>query len=121
MIPSTIAVFADGWGGSAGVWLVLRPRTFQVLIGLTLLSYAVNLFIFSVGSLAVDGELAGVIIAGFIHLELDVGAGDESPLGDVEVVEPQAHELALGIGAQFEVAAVEVHPSAINPFLGIVR
>ncbi len=40
----------------AGVWLVLRPRTFQVLIGLSLLSYAVNLFIFSVGSLAVDAE-----------------------------------------------------------------
>jgi len=40
----------------AGVWLVLRPRTFQVLIGLALLSYAVNLFIFSVGSLAIDKE-----------------------------------------------------------------
>jgi len=40
----------------AGVWLVLRPRTFQVLIGLSLLSYAVNLFIFSVGSLAIDRE-----------------------------------------------------------------
>ena len=40
----------------AGVWLVLRPRTFQVLIGLSLLSYAVNLFIFSVGSLSVDAE-----------------------------------------------------------------
>lgn len=40
----------------AGVWLVLRPRTFQVLIGLTLLSYAVNLFIFSVGSLSIDRE-----------------------------------------------------------------
>lgn len=41
---------------SAGVWLVLRPRTFQVLIGLSLLSYAINLFIFSVGSLAIDKE-----------------------------------------------------------------
>ena len=40
----------------AGVWLVLRPRTFQVLLGLSMLSYAVNLFIFSVGSLAVDAE-----------------------------------------------------------------
>ena len=40
----------------AGVWLLLRPRTFQVLIGLALLGYAVNLFIFSVGSLAVDKE-----------------------------------------------------------------
>ena len=38
----------------AGVWLVLRPRTFQVVMGLTLLSYAVNLFIFSVGSLFLD-------------------------------------------------------------------
>ncbi|MBS7351402.1 MAG: Na+/H+ antiporter subunit C [Comamonas sp.] len=32
---------------SAGVWLLLRPRTFQLIIGLSLLSYAVNLFIFS--------------------------------------------------------------------------
>ena len=33
----------------SGVWLVLRPRTFQVMIGLSLLSYAVNLFIFVMG------------------------------------------------------------------------
>lgn len=47
---------AIGVLASAGVWLVLRPRTFQVLIGLSLLAYAVNLFIFSVGSLAVGKE-----------------------------------------------------------------
>ena len=41
---------------ASGVWLVLRPRTFQVLLGLSLLSYAVNLFIFSVGSLSIDKE-----------------------------------------------------------------
>jgi multicomponent K+:H+ antiporter subunit C len=40
--------------GGAGVWLVLRPRTFQVVMGLALLSYAVNLFIFSMGSLFID-------------------------------------------------------------------
>lgn len=40
--------------GGAGVWLVLRPRTFQVIMGLALLSYAVNLFIFSMGSLFID-------------------------------------------------------------------
>lgn len=34
---------------SCGVWLLLRPRTYQVIIGLSLLSYAVNLFIFGVG------------------------------------------------------------------------
>ena len=47
---------AIGGMASAGVWLVLRPRTFQVLIGLTLLSYAVNLFIFSVGSWRSDAN-----------------------------------------------------------------
>lgn len=35
----------------AGVWLILRPRTFQVIIGLSLLSYAVNLFIIAMGRL----------------------------------------------------------------------
>jgi multicomponent K+:H+ antiporter subunit C len=35
----------------SGVWLILRPRTFQVIIGLSLLSYAVNLFIFAMGRL----------------------------------------------------------------------
>ena len=36
---------------ASGVWLILRPRTFQVIIGLSLLSYAVNLFIISMGRL----------------------------------------------------------------------
>jgi len=46
-------VFAIAIGvlAGSGVWLVLRPRTFQVLMGLTLLSYAVNLFIFGMGRL----------------------------------------------------------------------
>ena len=47
---------AVGVMASAGAWLILRPRTFQVLIGLSLLSYAINLFIFSAGSLAIDRE-----------------------------------------------------------------
>jgi multicomponent K+:H+ antiporter subunit C len=37
----------------SGVWLLLRPRTFQVIIGLSLISYGVNLFIFSMGRLRV--------------------------------------------------------------------
>jgi multicomponent K+:H+ antiporter subunit C len=41
---------------TSGVWLVLRPRTFQVIIGLTLLSYAVNLFIFATGGLRIGAE-----------------------------------------------------------------
>jgi multicomponent K+:H+ antiporter subunit C len=38
----------------SGVWLLLRPRTFQVIIGLSLISYAVNLFILAMGRLRVD-------------------------------------------------------------------
>ena len=51
-----ILAIAIGVLGGSGVWLVLRPRTFQVLMGLALLSYAVNLFIFAMGSLAHDKE-----------------------------------------------------------------
>jgi multicomponent K+:H+ antiporter subunit C len=40
---------------ASGVWLVLRPRTFQVIMGLSLLSYAVNLFIFGMGRLMIGG------------------------------------------------------------------
>jgi multicomponent K+:H+ antiporter subunit C len=39
---------------ASGMYLMLRPRTFQVIIGLSLLSYAVNLFIFAMGRLRVD-------------------------------------------------------------------
>ncbi|WP_306391533.1 Na+/H+ antiporter subunit C [Telluria beijingensis] len=38
----------------SGIWLILRPRSFQVLAGLMLMSYAVNLFIFVMGRLWVD-------------------------------------------------------------------
>ncbi|HZH06421.1 MAG TPA: Na+/H+ antiporter subunit C [Lautropia sp.] len=41
---------------ASGVWLLLRPRTFQVIMGLSLLSYAVNLFIFCMGRLSIARE-----------------------------------------------------------------
>jgi multicomponent Na+:H+ antiporter MnhC subunit len=47
-----VYALAIGILAGAGVWLLLRPRTFQVLMGLTLFSYAVNLFIFGMGRLA---------------------------------------------------------------------
>jgi multicomponent K+:H+ antiporter subunit C len=37
-----------------GVYLLLRARTFAVILGLTFLSYAVNVFLFSMGRLAVN-------------------------------------------------------------------
>lgn len=39
---------------ASGVWLILRPRTYQIIVGLSLLSYAVNLFIFSMGRLKIN-------------------------------------------------------------------
>ncbi len=47
---------------ACGVWLVLRPRTFQVMLGLSLLSYAVNLFIVAMGRLRVGA--APIVEAG---------------------------------------------------------
>ncbi len=44
---------AIGILSGSGVWLLLRPRTFQMIVGLALLSYAVNLFIFGMGRLAI--------------------------------------------------------------------
>ena len=46
-----VLALAIGVLTGSGVWLLLRPRTFQVIMGLALLSYAVNLFIFSMGRL----------------------------------------------------------------------
>lgn len=39
---------------AAGVYLLLRLRTFPVILGLAFLSYAVNVFIFASGRLAID-------------------------------------------------------------------
>jgi len=51
-----VLALAIGVLTGSGVWLVLRPRTFQLVLGLSLLSYAVNLFIFSIGGLAINQE-----------------------------------------------------------------
>lgn len=44
--------FCIGLLTACGVYLLLRARTFPVVVGLTLLSYAVNLFLFAMGRLA---------------------------------------------------------------------
>lgn len=38
---------------AVGVWLILQRRSFPVILGLAMLSYAVNVFIFASGRLAV--------------------------------------------------------------------
>lgn len=53
MIEIVLAL-AIGILAASGTWLLLRPRTFQVIMGLCLLSYAVNIFIFAMGRLRVS-------------------------------------------------------------------
>ena len=38
---------------AAGVYLILRIRTFAVVLGMTMLSYAINVFLFSTGRLVI--------------------------------------------------------------------
>jgi multicomponent K+:H+ antiporter subunit C len=47
LVASAIGVLV-----ACGVYLLLRARTYPVVLGLTLLSYGVNLFIFVMGRLA---------------------------------------------------------------------
>jgi multicomponent K+:H+ antiporter subunit C len=54
-MEAVLAIAIGALAGS-GVWLLLRPRTFQVIIGLTLISYAVNLFLFPIGGLRVGAD-----------------------------------------------------------------
>ncbi|NNU80153.1 Na+/H+ antiporter subunit C [Halovulum dunhuangense] len=49
LVASAVGVLTAG-----GVYLILRLRTFPVILGLALLSYAVNVFLFSTGRLAVN-------------------------------------------------------------------
>ncbi len=52
---------------ACGVYLMLRARTFDLILGLTLLGYAVNLFIFLMGRMKVnaapivDGQRAATL------------------------------------------------------------
>jgi multicomponent K+:H+ antiporter subunit C len=49
IVASAVGVLTAG-----GVYLLLRLRSFPVILGLALLSYAVNVFLFASGRLAVD-------------------------------------------------------------------
>lgn len=48
-----LAAGAIGLLTACGVYLMLRGRTFPLVLGLTLLSYAANLFVLAMGRLAV--------------------------------------------------------------------
>ena len=62
-----LIALAIGTLTGCGVYLVLRARTFAVVLGLTLLSYSVNLFLFATGRLVVG--LPPVIGAAASHAD----------------------------------------------------
>lgn len=49
-----LLAIAIGAMTAAGVYLILRLRTFGVVLGMTMLTYAVNLFLFATGRLVVN-------------------------------------------------------------------
>ncbi len=49
IVASTVGVLM-----ASGVYLVLRARTFPVVLGLSLMTYAVNVFLFATGRLAIN-------------------------------------------------------------------
>ncbi len=81
-----ILALAIGVLTGSGIWLLLRPRTFQVIMGLSILSYAVNLLLFAIGQLK----------AGAVPV---IAAGAAEAAGDSAAPGPQALVLpALVIG-----------------------
>jgi len=109
LVASAIGLLA-----ACGVYLMLRARTFAVVLGLTFFSYAVNLFIFATGRLAVgvpslvaDGATSwadplpqalvltaiviGLATTGFV-VELALRARDQAGTDHVDGAEPGAGE-----------------------------
>jgi len=76
---------------AAGIYLVLRLRAFASILGLALLSYAVNVFLFASGRLAID--LPPIL----------------SPYGDADYTDPLPQALVLtAIVISFGMTAVLV-------------
>ena len=102
-----------GWTTACGIYLMLRGRTFPVVLGLTLVGYAVNVFIFAMGRLWVgmppilDGRSGAAdplpqalvltaIVIGFattgLVIEMALRSRHESGSDHVDGAEPRAPE-----------------------------
>jgi multicomponent K+:H+ antiporter subunit C len=100
-----------GWTTACGIYLMLRGRTFPVVLGLTLVSYAVNVFIFAMGRLwlgmppILDGRQGAAdplpqalvltaIVIGFattgLLIEMALRSRHESGSDHVDAAEPDA-------------------------------
>lgn len=89
---------------SGGVYLLLRARLFDVVLGLTLISYAVNLFIFLMGRIAVAGIQRAPIISEGVPESL---ANYADPLPQALVL--TAIVISFGMTAVLLAIAVRAH------------
>jgi len=73
---------------SCGVFLLLRARTFPVVLGLTMISYAVNLFLFS---FVIGFAMTAFVVILAIRGRADLGSDhvDGSPVKSAAVVKEQ--------------------------------
>nr|WP_297357481.1 Na+/H+ antiporter subunit C [uncultured Caldimonas sp.] len=119
MMPSLEFLVATGIGfvTACGIYLLLRGRTFPVVLGLTLIGYAVNVFIFSMGrlwrnaapiltseapvadplpqALVLTAIVIGFATTGFI-IELALRTRHETGTDHVDGEEAQQHAQAAG-------------------------
>ena len=68
LVASAIGILTAG-----GIYLVLRLRTFPVILGVSLLTYAVNVFLFASGP-AADFHPVGRYLDGYLAIILLIGA-----------------------------------------------
>jgi multicomponent K+:H+ antiporter subunit C len=94
LIASTIGMLTAG-----GIYLMLRGRSFPVILGLSLLSYAVNLFLFA----------AGKVVLGMPPILAKEAAGYSDPLPQALVLTAivisfgmTAVIVIMSLGAYFE-------------------
>jgi multicomponent K+:H+ antiporter subunit C len=95
-----LVAIAVGLLTAAGLYLILRQRTFPVIVGLSLLSYAVNVFIFASGRLAI----------GLPPIITDGAAGYTDPLPQALVL--TAIVISFGMTAVIMIMAIGGYLSA---------
>ena len=79
---------------ATGIYLILRARTFPVVLGLAMIGYAVNIFLFSMGRIQINApailtEAAQLALRSRYETGTDhVDAKEEHPLLDPREDEP---------------------------------
>lgn len=88
---------------ASGIYLILRQRTFPVIIGMSLLSYAVNLFLFATGRVVLN-------MPPILNKHAEVGYTDPLP----QALVLTAIVISFGMTAVVVMIALSAYLSARN-------